>query len=131
MNDPDTSYTSIPRDRALVAVDSDASPGASAERARAWRRDVALRVRHDEGLDPDTGQPRRRCPLPLVTQDLTAITDPATARYDVDEEWPLDDGINRGQWRRWQPAQEARRGEIVVVDPDGAARSGLLQGGDA
>ncbi len=77
MNDPDTSYTSIPRDRALVAVDSDASPGAIAERARAWLRDVALRVRHDEGLDSDTGQPRRRCPLPLVTQDLTAITDPA------------------------------------------------------
>ncbi len=131
MNDRTTSHAPTPRDCALVAVDPDAVPKMNADRARAWLRTMARMARHDDGLDPDTGQPHPRHPLPLVTQDLTAITDPATARYDVDEEWPLDDGINRGQWRRWQPAQDARRGEIVVVDPDGAARIGLLQGGDA
>jgi len=62
MNDHDTSYTSIPRDRAPVAVDPDASPEAIAERMRDWLLNIALRTRHDDGLDPDTGQPRLRRP---------------------------------------------------------------------
>ncbi len=103
MNDPDTSSTSIPRDRALVAVDPDASPEAIAERMRAWLLTIALRTRHDDGLDPDTGQPRPRRPLSLAMQDVTPFsTDSAAPLSDVEEECPhrpdrADDSTTGGE----------------------------------
>ncbi|MDQ2830283.1 MAG: hypothetical protein M3Y74_14715 [Chloroflexota bacterium] len=98
-----TTHIPIAHDnRALVPAQL-AQPVAAAEGAErqvtAWLRDVAHRARHDDKLHPDTGQPRPRRPLPLVTQDLMEITNPAAARYYVDDEWPLDEGINRGQWQ--------------------------------
>ena len=128
MNNCDTSYTPIPRDWALVAVDLEAGPEMSAERAaegaRAWLLDVALRARHDEGIDPDTGQPRPRRLLSLATDIAPLSADPAASLSYVDEEWPLDGGINRGQWRPHRPARGGDEGGVVMVDPDGTARIG-------
>lgn len=111
-------HAPIPRDRALVAGDPDASSEAIAERARAWLRDVARTARHTRHAPYDHA---RRLPVFLDEEPTSTIID---APSYVDEGRLPDTRVARGPWRPRAPERVADVSEIVAVDPDGAARSG-------
>jgi len=65
-----TTPVPVADDRALVPAQPARAVAGVEGQVRAWLRNVALRTRHDDGLDPDTGQPRPRHPLrPLFILD--------------------------------------------------------------
>ena len=123
MNDSDTPYIPVPRDRALVAVDPKAAPKAIAERMRVWLLAIARRTRHDDGLNLDIGQPHPRRPLWISDEAGPMPTILDTPAY-FDAEWVLNAQASRGEWRPRTTEHAGDTSKVVVVDLDGTARIG-------